>query len=66
VAKLFCSEMVNRVAYKALQVFGGYGFSGEFPIERYYRDARINTLYEGTSQIQKLIIANKDLGISAF
>ncbi|MCR4431174.1 MAG: acyl-CoA dehydrogenase family protein [Tepidanaerobacteraceae bacterium] len=66
VAKLFCSEMVNRVAYKALQVFGGYGFSGEFPIERYYRDARINTLYEGTSQIQKLIIASRDLGISAF
>jgi butyryl-CoA dehydrogenase len=66
VAKLYCSEMVNRVAYNALQVFGGYGFSGEFPIERYYRDARINTLYEGTSQIQKLIIANKDLGISAF
>lgn len=66
VAKLFNSEMVNHVAYKALQVFGGYGFSGEFPIERYYRDARINTLYEGTSQIQKLIIANRDLGISAF
>jgi len=65
-AKLFCSEMVNRVAYKALQVFGGYGFSSEFPIERYYRDARINTLYEGTSQIQKLIIANRELGISAF
>jgi len=65
-AKLFCSEMVNRVAYRAIQIFGGYGFSNEFPVERFYRDARINTLYEGTSEIQKLIIASGDLGISAF
>lgn len=65
-AKLFCSEMVNRVAYRAIQIFGGYGFSNEFPVERFYRDARINTLYEGTSEIQKLIIASSDLGISAF
>jgi alkylation response protein AidB-like acyl-CoA dehydrogenase len=65
-AKLFCGEMVNRVAYRAIQIFGGYGFSNEFPVERFYRDARINTLYEGTSEIQKLIIASGDLGISAF
>ena len=65
-AKLFCSEMVNRVAYRAIQIFGGYGFSNEFPVERFYRDARINTLYEGTSEIQKLIIVSGDLGISAF
>jgi len=65
-AKYFCSEMVNRVAYKAIQVFGGYGFSGEYPVERIYRDARINTLYEGTSQIQQLIIGNFELGVSAF
>ena len=65
-AKLFCGEMVNRVAYRAIQIFGGYGFSNEFPVERFYRDARINTLYEGTSEIQKLIIASSDLGISAF
>lgn len=65
-AKYFNSEMVNRVAYKAIQVFGGYGFSGEYPVERIYRDSRINTLYEGTSQIQQLIIGNFELGVSAF
>jgi butyryl-CoA dehydrogenase len=65
-AKYYCSEMVNRVAYKAIQVFGGYGFSGEYPVERIYRDARINTLYEGTSQIQQLIIGNFELGVPAF
>ncbi len=65
-AKYYCSEMVNRVAYNAIQVLGGYGFSGEYPLERIYRDARINTLYEGTSQIQQLILGNIDLGIQAF
>ncbi len=65
-AKYYCSEMVNRVAYKAVQVFGGYGFSDEYPVERIFRDARINTLYEGTSQIQQLIIGNFELGMSAF
>lgn len=65
-AKYFCSEMVNRVAYNAIQIFGGYGFSSEYPVERIYRDARINTLYEGTSQIQQLIIGNIELGIPAF
>jgi alkylation response protein AidB-like acyl-CoA dehydrogenase len=66
IAKYFCGEMVNRVAYKAIQVHGGYGFSGEYNGERFYRDARINTLYEGTSQIQQLIIGSYELGIRAF
>ncbi len=66
IAKYFSSEMVNRVAYKAIQIHGGYGFSGEYDVERFYRDARINTLYEGTSQIQQLIIGALELGIKAF
>jgi butyryl-CoA dehydrogenase len=66
IAKYYCSEMVNRVAYKATQIHGGYGFSGEYDVERFYRDARINTLYEGTSQIQQLIIGAFELGIRAF
>ncbi|MCK4494968.1 MAG: acyl-CoA dehydrogenase, partial [Candidatus Aminicenantes bacterium] len=66
IAKYFCSEMVNRVAYKAIQIHGGYGFSGEYDVERFYRDARITTLYEGTSQIQQLIIGALELGIKAF
>lgn len=65
-AKYFCGEMVNRVVYNAMQVLGGYSFSGEYPLERMYRDSRINTLYEGTSQIQQLIIGNFELGIAAF
>jgi alkylation response protein AidB-like acyl-CoA dehydrogenase len=66
IAKYYCSEMANRVAYKAIQIHGGYGFSGEYDVERFYRDARINTLYEGTSQIQQLIIGAIELGIKAF
>jgi butyryl-CoA dehydrogenase len=56
-AKLFASEAANRIAYKAVQIFGGYGYTKEFPVERFYRDARITTLYEGTSEIQRLVIA---------
>lgn len=59
-AKLYASEMCNRAAYKAIQVFGGYGYMKEFPVERYFRDARVTTLYEGTSEIQRMVIA-KDL-----
>jgi butyryl-CoA dehydrogenase len=66
IAKYYCSEMANRVAYKGIQIHGGYGFSGEYDVERFYRDARINTLYEGTSQIQQLIIGALELGIRAF
>lgn len=60
-AKLFGSEMANRVTYKAIQIHGGYGYSQEYPVERYYRDARVTTLYEGTSEIQRLVIARSYL-----
>jgi len=58
-AKLYASEMCNRAAYKAIQVFGGYGYMKEFPVERYFRDARVTTLYEGTSEIQRIVIARE-------
>jgi butyryl-CoA dehydrogenase len=58
-AKLFASEAANRAAYKAIQVFGGYGYTKEFAVERFFRDARITTLYEGTSEIQRLVIARR-------
>ena len=66
IAKYFASEAAFRCANRALQVFGGYGFSSEYPVERYLRDARVTTLYEGTSQIQKLLIAGEATGIRAF
>ena len=56
-AKLFASEMATRVAHKAIQIHGGYGYSSEYPVERAYRDARITEIYEGTSEIQRLVIA---------
>ncbi len=61
-AKLYASEMANRVTGLAVQVHGGYGYTREFPVERFYRDARVLTIYEGTSQIQKIVIANEVLG----
>jgi alkylation response protein AidB-like acyl-CoA dehydrogenase len=57
-AKLFASEMATRVAHKAIQIHGGYGYSREYPVERAYRDARITEIYEGTSEIQRLVIAS--------
>ncbi len=57
-AKLFASEMVNRVTAKALQIHGGYGFIKDTLVERYYRDARVFTIYEGTSEIQRVVISN--------
>jgi len=63
-AKLFGAQMAMRVTDRAIQVHGGYGFSGEFDVERYFRDARILGLYEGTNEIQKLIIAERLLGSS--
>ncbi len=60
-AKLFASEAANRSAYRAVQVFGGYGYSREYRVERLYRDARVLTLYEGTSEIQRLVIARNNL-----
>src|SRR3989475_9543337 len=56
IAKLYDSEAAQRAADNAIQIHGGYGFSDEFPVERYWRDARVNRLYEGTTQIQKLIV----------
>jgi alkylation response protein AidB-like acyl-CoA dehydrogenase len=61
-AKVFASEMANKVAYRALQIHGGYGYIKDFPVERYYRDARVLTLYEGTSEIQRTVISNQLLG----
>jgi len=61
-AKLYASETANRVAYKAVQIFGSMGYSRETDVERYYRDARVLTIYEGTSEMQRLIIARDLLG----
>lgn len=60
-AKLYASEMSTRVTHKALQVHGGYGYVTEYPVERHYRDARITEIYEGTSEIQRLVIAGSVL-----
>jgi alkylation response protein AidB-like acyl-CoA dehydrogenase len=60
-AKLFASEMVNRLTAKALQIHGGYGFIKDYPVERFYRDARVFTIYEGTSEIQRIVISNNIL-----
>ncbi|MDJ0762380.1 MAG: acyl-CoA dehydrogenase [Myxococcota bacterium] len=61
-AKMYASEMVNRVAGRALQIHGGYGYCKEYPVERHYRDARVFTIYEGTTEIQRLVISNGILG----
>ena len=60
-AKLLASEMCTRVTHKALQIHGGYGYTTEYPVERHYRDARITEIYEGTSEIQRIVIANNVL-----
>ena len=65
-AKLFASEAAVRAANLAIQVFGGYGYVDEYPVQKYMRDARVMTLYEGTSQIQKLLIGRAETGVSAF
>ncbi|MCM0082252.1 acyl-CoA dehydrogenase family protein [Geomonas sp. Red32] len=58
-AKLFASEAANRACYQAVQILGGYGVVGDFPVDRYARDVRVTTIYEGTSEIQRLIIARE-------
>ncbi|HYF73761.1 MAG TPA: acyl-CoA dehydrogenase family protein [Nocardioides sp.] len=65
-AKLFASEAAVRAANNAIQVYGGAGYVDEHPVEKYLRDARVMTLYEGTSQIQKLLIGRAETGVSAF
>lgn len=56
-SKLYAAEMCNRVAYKAVQIHGGYGYIKEYKVERFYRDARITSIYEGTSQVQQMVIS---------
>jgi acyl-CoA dehydrogenase len=58
-AKAFCADMAMKVATDAVQVFGGYGYSREYPVEKLMRDAKIFQIYEGTSQIQRLIISKE-------
>jgi butyryl-CoA dehydrogenase len=62
-AKLFASEMARRQTGEAIQILGGYGYTKEFPVERYYRDAKITEIYEGTSEIQRIVIARSILGL---
>ena len=56
-AKLFASEMATRVTDMAVQIHGGYGYSKAYPVERFYRDARVTRIYEGTSEIHRIVIA---------
>jgi len=63
IAKLFATEMAERVCRNAIQILGAYGYSSEYPVERIYRDARLMTIGEGTSEIQRLVIARRILGI---
>jgi len=65
-AKYFASEAAVKAANLAIQAFGGYGYIDEYPVQKYMRDARVMTLYEGTSQIQKLLIGRAETGVSAF
>lgn len=65
-AKYFASEAAVRAANLAIQAFGGYGYIDEYPVQKYMRDARVMTLYEGTSQVQKLLIGRAETGVSAF
>ena len=58
-AKVYASEAANRSCYTALQLMGGVGYTAEYPLERYVRDVRVTTIYEGTSEIQRLIIARE-------
>jgi alkylation response protein AidB-like acyl-CoA dehydrogenase len=63
IAKLFATEMGEQVCRNAIQVLGSYGYSSEYPVERMYRDARLMTIGEGTSEIQRMVIARRVLGI---
>jgi alkylation response protein AidB-like acyl-CoA dehydrogenase len=63
VAKLFASEAAMYITHQALQIHGGMGYSKEMPLERYFRDAKITEIYEGTSEIQRLVIARNETGL---
>ena len=56
-AKLYCSSVASRVTSLSVQIHGGYGYSKEYDVERYFRDARVTEIYEGTSEIQRMVIA---------
>jgi butyryl-CoA dehydrogenase len=60
-AKLFATEMAEQVCRNAIQIFGSYGYSKEYPLERYYRDARLMTIGEGTSEVQRMVISKREL-----
>ena len=60
-AKYFSSEVAVKVSSEAIQIFGGYGFTKDFPVERFYRDSKLCTIGEGTSEIQKIVIAKQIL-----
>ena len=60
-AKVYCSEMAQQVCYEAIQMHGGNGFIVDYDVERYYRDVRIKSIYEGTSEVQRLIIAREEM-----
>jgi alkylation response protein AidB-like acyl-CoA dehydrogenase len=62
-AKLFASEVSSRVTNNAIQIHGGYGYVTDYPVERYLRDAKLTEIGEGTSQVQRLVIARKILGL---
>ena len=61
-AKLYASEVSSKVTDLAVQIHGGYGYSKSYPVERYYRDARVTRIYEGTSEIHRMVIAKGVLG----
>ena len=61
-AKYYSTEIAQKVTYEGVQIHGGYGYSREYPIERLFRDARVLTIYEGTSEMQKIIISRAQLG----
>ena len=60
-AKVYCTEIANQVCYEAIQMHGGNGYIVDYDVERYYRDARIKSLYEGTSEVQRLIISREEM-----
>ena len=57
IAKLFCADVAMRITNDAVQIFGGYGFMRDYPVEKFMRDAKITQIYEGTNQVQRLVIA---------